>query len=221
MNGRDLLRAVDRNSLDSNALEKSSKWPRTERRAERIEHVLRRRQPDLTVILEDVHDRHNVSAVLRSCDAVGILDVHALYVAELPPKKRYARTTSGSATKWLRMHRHRSVEDCFDVVRASGKQVLVAALTEDAVDLHEVDFTKPTAVLFGNELRGASEEAIARADGALYIPMMGMVESLNISVACAVTLYEAQRQLAAAGRYDTPQLSEEEMAELREAWIRK
>jgi tRNA (guanosine-2'-O-)-methyltransferase len=221
MSDRTRLRAVDRNELDTADGSKRSRWPRTDRRAERVAHVLRQRQPDLTVILEDVHDRHNVSAVLRSCDAVGILDVHALYVSELPPRKKFARTSSGSATKWLRTHRHRTHDACFEAVRSGGAQVLVAALTDEAIDLHDVDFTKPTAVLFGNELHGASDEAISRADHAIYIPMMGMVESLNISVACAVTLYEAQRQRAAVGMYDSPRLSESEIADLTELWLKK
>jgi tRNA (guanosine-2'-O-)-methyltransferase len=216
-----IIRATERKTLVRKGEVKLSRWPRTSRRQTRIEQVLRRRQPQLTVILEDVHDRHNVSAVLRSCDAVGILDVHVVYVVEEPPKKAFARTTSGSAAKWMRIHRYDSVEDCFAAVRANGHRILVTALTEDASDLHDVDMTQPTALLFGNEHRGASPEAIAQADGALYIPMMGMVESLNISVACAVTLYEAQRQLAAAGRYDVAQLPESELIGLRDEWLKR
>jgi tRNA (guanosine-2'-O-)-methyltransferase len=216
-----IIRAIDRKGLTGDGEVKVSKWPRTSRRQTRIEQVLRRRQPQLTVILEDVHDRHNVSAVLRSCDAVGVLDVYVVYVHEEPPTKAFARTTSGSAAKWMRIHRYNSVEACFAAVRAHGHRILVTALTEEASELHAIDMTQPTALLFGNEHRGASREAIAQSDGALYIPMMGMVESLNISVACAVTLYEAQRQLAAAGRYDQPQLSESEIISLRDEWLRR
>jgi tRNA (guanosine-2'-O-)-methyltransferase len=219
--GDTIIRAIDRKALAATGEAKLSKWPRTSRRQTRIEQVLRRRQPQLTVILEDVHDRHNVSAVLRSCDAVGVLDVHVVYVHEEPPKKAFARTTSGSAAKWMRIHRYDSLESCFAAVRAQGHRILVTALTENASDLHDVDMTQPTALLFGNENRGASPEAIAQADGALYIPMMGMVESLNISVACAVTLYEAQRQLAEAGRYDQPQLSVAEIETLRDEWLKR
>lgn len=215
------IRAVERNDLDLSSEPKTSRWPRTSRRQERVEQVLRRRQVDLTVILEDVHDRHNVGAVLRSCDAVGILDVHLVYVIDQPPKQAFARTSSASAAKWMRIHRHESLEACVEAVRATGKKIFITALTEQAVDLHEVDMTQPIALLFGNEHRGASPSAIEQADGAFYIPMMGMVESLNISVACAVTLYEAQRQLAAAGRYDSPQLSEAEIASTLDEWLKK
>ncbi|MEJ7838608.1 MAG: RNA methyltransferase [Thermomicrobiales bacterium] len=212
---------MERNDLDLNTEVKISRWPRTSRRQERVEQILRQRQVDLTVILEDVHDRHNVSAALRSCDAVGVLDVHLIYVLDEPPRKAFARTSSGSAAKWMRIHRHDSIEGCFRVIRESGKKIFVTALTEDAVDLHDVDMTQPIALLFGNEHRGASADAVAQADGSLYIPMMGMVESLNISVACAVTLYEAQRQLAAAGRYSSPQLSEAEIAATLGDWLEK
>jgi tRNA (guanosine-2'-O-)-methyltransferase len=176
---------------------------------------------DLTVILEDVHDRHNVGAVLRSCDAVGVLDVHLVYAVDEPPRKQFAKTSSASAAKWMRFHWHESIEACYAAVRATGKRIMVAALTEDAVDLHDVDMTEPVALLFGNEHRGASPEAIAQADGAMYIPMMGMVESLNISVACAVTLYEAQRQLATAGRYESSGLSEAEISSILAEWLKK
>lgn len=215
------IRAVERNDLQLNREVKTSRWPRTSRRQERAEQILRQRQVDLTVILEDVYDRHNVSAVLRSCDAVGVLDVHLIYVLDEPPRKALARTSSGSAAKWMRIHQHDSVEGCFSKVRESGKKIFVTALTEDAVDLHDVDMTQPIALLFGNEHRGASPDAVAQADGSLYIPMMGMVESLNISVACAVTMYEAQRQLAEAQRYATPQLSETEISAMLQEWLEK
>jgi tRNA (guanosine-2'-O-)-methyltransferase len=221
MSGSDDIRAVERRTPGKQQEAKYSKWPRTDRRQRRIEQVLRRRQPDLTIILEDVHDAHNVSAVLRSCDAVGMIDVHVVYVRETPPRKSFDRTTSGSAAKWMRIHRHDSIERCFATVREAGMSILVTALTEEARDLHDVDMTAPVALLFGNEHRGASPEAIARADGAIYIPMMGMVESLNISVACAVTLYEAQRQRAAAGFYASPRLANEEIAALQDEWLKR
>ncbi|MDQ2682693.1 MAG: RNA methyltransferase [Chloroflexota bacterium] len=183
--------------------------------------VLRKRQPDLTVVLENVHDPHNIGAVLRSCDAVGTLTVHTVYTIEERPTRAYARSTSGSASKWIDVVHHNSIAECYAALRAAGLTVLVAALTESAQDLYESDLTGPVAVVFGNEQRGASEEAIAQADGALYIPMMGMVESLNISVACAVTLFEALRQRLAQGRYDSPALPDGELARLAEEWIRR
>jgi tRNA (guanosine-2'-O-)-methyltransferase len=212
------MRAANRQSLPPDPT-KTSKFPRTSRRAERIAHVLSRRQPDLTVVLENVHDPHNIGAVLRSCDAVGIMAVHTIYSIEERPARAYARTTSGSASKWIDVHHHDSVEDCYAALRAQGFRILVTALTETSVDLYDTSLVEPTAIVFGNEMRGASAEAIELADGALLIPMMGMVESLNISVACAVTLFEALRQRRAAGLYDQPSLSEAQLEQLQVDWL--
>jgi len=200
---------------------KTSKWPRTSRRQERVRQVLQRRRTTLTVVLEDVHDPHNASAVLRSCDGVGILDVHLVYVNEEPPRKSFARKTSGSAAKWIRLHFHDSIEACYERLRSEGKSIYATALGRESRDLYQVDLVKPAALVFGNEMRGVSEAGIAGADATVYIPMQGMVESLNISVACAVSLYEAMRQRRAVGAYDTPELSPEELAELEAEWLRK
>lgn len=183
--------------------------------------MLTRRQPDLTVILENVHDLHNVSAVLRSCDAVGVQAVHLVYTVEEPPTGALARTTSASAAKWIDIHWHESISDGYAAVRQAGMAVLCTALTEQSHDLFACDFRQPVALVFGNEMRGVSDEALAQADGAILIPMMGMVQSLNISVACAVTLYEALRQRAAAGLYDTPRLDEPTRNRLRDEWLRR
>jgi len=212
------MRAANRQTLPSDP-DKTSKFPRTSRRAKRIEHVLNRRQPHLTVVLENVHDPHNIGAVLRSCDAVGTLAAHTIYSVEERPSRAYARSTSGSASKWIDIHHHDSVEECYAALRASGFRIFVTALTEDSVDLYDAPFTEPTAVVFGNEKRGASSQAIEQADGAILIPMLGMVESLNISVACAVTMFEAMRQRRAAGRYDQPSLSEAQLKQLQIDWL--
>ena len=216
-----MIPARNRKELSAAGAIKTSRWPRTSRRQERIEGVLRRRQPTLTVVLEDVHDPHNASAVLRSCDAVGVLDVHLVYVREEPPRSSFGRTTSASASKWIRTHFHDSIEACYAVLRGQGFRILATAVQPESHDLYALDLTAPTAVVFGNETRGVSAEAIAGADGTVFIPMQGMVESLNISVACAVTLYEAMRQRRERGMYDTPQLEPGELAALREEWLRK
>ena len=198
---------------------KVTKFPRTTRRAERIADVLRRRQPDLTVVLENVHDPHNIGAVLRSCDAVGSLHVHTIYSIEERPERAYARSTSGSASKWIDVHHHDSVDACYRELRAAGYRVVVAALTDRSVGLYETDLSAPTALVFGNEHRGVSEEAIRLADQSMLIPMMGMVESLNISVACAVCLFEALRQRNNAGFYDVSRLPDGEIQRLSEEWL--
>jgi tRNA (guanosine-2'-O-)-methyltransferase len=214
-------RAQDRRELAKVLSAKTSKWPRTERRQMRIRRVLERRQPDLTVVLENVHDPHNVSAVLRSCDAVGVLKVHTIYGIEQPPERAYARTTSASAAKWIEVERHGSVDACYARLHELGFRVLATALTPESESLEEVDLTQPVALVFGNEMRGVSEEAVAMADGTIEIPMRGMIESLNISVACAVTLFEAARQRAAVGAYDRPKLAEGELQRLTDDWLRR
>ena len=215
--------ATDRNSLPATVpgAIKSTRFPRTDRRVQRIESVLARRQTSLTVVLEDVHDQHNASAVLRSCDAVGVLDVHLVYVHEEPPRRAFHRTTSGSAAKWLRMHFHPSVDDCYAYLRETGQRIYATALRDDTHDLYELDLTLPTALVFGNEQRGVSDRAIELADGTVSIPMQGMVESLNISVACAVSLYEAMRQRRSAGMYERPQLDDGTLQAIRDEWLRK
>lgn len=216
-------RAVDRNELPAVRAEdiKTSRFPRTSRRHERVRSVLTRRQPTLAVVLEDVHDPHNASAVLRSCDATGVLDVHLVYVHEEPPRKAFHRTTSASAAKWVRTHFHESIDSCYGALRARGFRILATALREETHDLYRVNLTDPVALVFGNEKRGVSDQGVDLADGTVGIPMQGMVESLNISVACAVSLYEAMRQRTAAGMYGTPQLSVEEMTSLEEEWLRR
>ena len=183
--------------------------------------TLRHRQPDLTVVLEDVHDPHNVSAVLRSCDAVGVLDVHLVYIHEELPRRAFARSTSGSAAKWLRTFTHGSVENCYTALRKQGSTILVSALGIERTTLFEIDLTQPVALVFGNEHRGVSAEAVTGADGTFVIPMMGMVQSLNISVACAVTLFEAMRQRQAADAYETQQLDEELYNSIAAEWLKK
>lgn len=209
------------NRSDFPELVKTSLFPRTTRRQERINAVLTRRQPSLTVVLEDVHDPHNVSAVLRSCDAVGVLDVHLVYVHDQPPRKSLNRTTSGSAAKWVRTHFHESIDACFGMLRLREFRIFAAGRRADTVDLYALDLVAPIALVFGNEQRGVSDHATSLADGTIGIPMQGMVESLNISVACAVSLYEAMRQRRFAGLYETPQLSEDEREALSHGWIGK
>lgn len=190
-----------------------------EKRYRRFLATLARRQPDLTVVLENVFDAFNVSAVLRTCDAVGIGAVHLLYDREKPP--RMLKGVSSSAQKWLHLPLHRSVEEAFRVLRAAGLGVYATGEDEGALAPAEVDFTRPTAILLGNENRGVSPEALAQADGVIYLPMRGMVQSLNVTVTAGMILYEAQRQRAEAGFYDAPRLPEGEWRALLERWLRR
>jgi tRNA (guanosine-2'-O-)-methyltransferase len=213
--------AIDRRALSTIGSEKTSKWPRTTRRQERVRSVLERRQPDLTLILENVHDPHNVSAILRSCDAVGVLTVHAVYSIEAPPPGMFARQTSASAAKWVDVVRHDSMSACVTELRAAGFQVLATALGQEARPLHAWDLTCSVALVVGNEMRGVSDEALALADGLVEIPMVGMVQSLNVSVASAVCLYEAFRQRLEAGAYDEPRLSAEDLMAMEQDWLKR
>ena len=181
--------------------------------------VLARRQPDLTIVLENVHDPHNISAVLRSCDATGVLTVHLVYTIEEWPV--LSRISSASALKWLEIVRHESVASCYASLRTQGLSILATHLDSDSHDLYKLDLTRPVALVFGNEHRGVSDEARELADASVVIPMMGMVQSLNISVACAVTLYEALRQRRTAGCYDAPNLSSEDRTARLGRWLQR
>ena len=185
-------------------------------RLAKIERALAHRQPTLTVVLENIHDAHNVNAILRSCDAVGVLKVHLLYTIESFP--RLELTPASGADKWLEYERHTSVEECFASLRSDGFQILATKLDTTARSLYDFDLTRNTAIVLGNEHRGISEEVSALADSLLYIPMMGMAESLNVSVASAVCLFEALRQRTQRGMMDVPQLSPEALGSKRLEW---
>ena len=176
-------------------------------RYNKIKAMLDQRQPDLTVCLETVHKSHNLSAIVRSCDAVGIHQVHAVF--EEKQRHMSASTASGSQ-HWLKINGHRTIEGAITTLKDQGMQILATHLSPTAVNFRDIDYTKPTAILMGNEQSGLTDEALALADQDIIIPMNGMVQSLNVSVAAALVLFEAQRQRQAKGMYDTPQLPREE-----------
>ena len=175
-------------------------------RYQRIRDVLEKRQTDLTVCLENVHKPHNVSAIVRTCDAVGIHRVHTVW----EKKYQFRRGTAVGSQQWVRQTNHDTIGEAMAALKGQGMQVLVTHVSDTAVDFRDIDYTKPTAVLFGQEKYGATDEAKAMADHDIVIPMMGMVQSLNVSVAAALVLYEAQRQRTIAGMYNTQQLPEQE-----------
>jgi len=164
----------------------------TPERYQRIFSVLEKRQTDLTVLMEQVHKEHNFSAILRTCDAVGIAEAHAI-----PPtrvKLKIHGNTSSGAGKWLAVQTHAGVEAAVGHLKDQGFIVVAVHPTDQAVDYRDVDFTRPIALMMGAELDGISPEGLALADETIVIPMRGMVQSLNVSVATAVVLYEALRQ---------------------------
>ena len=185
-------------------------------RSAKIDHALTHRQPGLTVVLENIHDSHNVNAILRSCDAVGVMQVHLVYTIEKFPKLELA--SASGADKWLEYQKHASVEECFATLRAEGFQVLATKLDPTAKQLYDFNLAQKTALVLGNEHRGISQAVVDQADSLLYIPMMGMAESLNVSVATAVCLFEALRQRRTAGMYAEPQLSPETLRSKRLEW---
>lgn len=189
----------------------------TDERAKKIQDVLDKRQPDLTVVLENVEDPHNISAVLRSCDAVGIMEVFTIHTKDTR-RKKFCRRTSSGAAKWMMTHQYFSLEECMKIVKERYQQVFSTHLGEQPKNLYDINFTLPTALVFGNERAGLSDEILTYCDGNFIIPQMGMISSLNISVACAVSIYEASRQKHLAGHYDHPRLNEQEIQALKKFW---
>ena len=191
----------------------------TARRIDRLRSVAASRQSGLTVVLEDIHDPHNAEAVFRSCDALGVQQVHLIFEREAPFKpRRIGKASSASANKWLSFAVHRSTSACLDALQASGYVLVAAAPPPRGCELAAADLTAPRlALLFGNEHRGLSEEALAAADQVMSIATVGMVRSLNLSVAAAICLFETTRQRAATGR--DFRLSTEEQAQLVAAWL--
>ncbi|MBL7725025.1 MAG: RNA methyltransferase [Chitinophagaceae bacterium] len=173
----------------------------TPERRDKLITVLSKRQPDLTVVLENVFDPHNISAVMRTCDAVGIQEVYILNT-KIPRHKKWGARSSSSAAKWLTIHQFENAAECFSSLRKRYSKILTTHLSSDAVGLYQIDMTQPIALVFGNEHSGVSDDIRALADGNFIIPQVGIIQSLNISVACAVTLYEAFRQKNNAGHYN-------------------
>ena len=188
----------------------------TPERRRRLDEVLRRRQPDLTIIAENLHKPRNFSAVLRTCDSVGIEQVH---VVPGTAKPRHFWHTSQGAEKWVSLNLHESARDACTSLRQGGFTVLAAHLSDQAVDYRDVDYTRPTALLMGTESFGVSDQALASVDQEIVIPMMGMSQSLNVSVACAVVLFEAQAQRLKAGMYEHSRMDPERYRRTRFEWL--
>ncbi len=185
-------------------------------RCARLDAVLARRQPDLTVFAENLHKPRNFSALVRTCDAVGINEMHVL------PGEDDHRThwnTSQGAEKWIGIHTHESLDSACTHLKTKGYNLIAAHLSDQAVDFRELDYTRATALVLGSELFGVSEQALAHVDQQILIPMMGVSQSLNVSVACAVVLYEAQRQRMAAGLYNRCRLDEKTLSRQRFEWL--
>lgn len=189
----------------------------TAERENKLVRVINQRQGNLTVVLENVQDPHNISAVMRTCDAVGIQDIYILNT-QIARHKKWGAKSSSSAAKWLTIHQFEDTKACIEALRRHYRTILTTHLASDARSLYEVDFTESIALVFGNEHEGVSEEIRSLSDGNFIIPQSGIIQSLNISVACAVTIYEAYRQKKLAGHYEQGSLGEEAKQQLKEAW---
>jgi tRNA (guanosine-2'-O-)-methyltransferase len=189
----------------------------TPERGKKLLSVLNKRQNDITIVLENVFDPHNISAVMRTCDAVGVQEIYVLNT-KIARHKKWGAKSSSSAVKWLTVHQFENNEECFAALRKKYTKILTTHLSADAVSLHGINFTDPLALVFGNEHSGVSDEVRDMADGNFLIPQVGIIRSLNISVACAVTLYEAFRQKNNAGHYAKRKLDEKHFGELFTKW---
>lgn len=187
----------------------------TPERFARLKQALARRQPDLTVLTEQVHKPHNLAAIARSCDAVGVMEIHAVN-----PRGRTSlpKGTASGSRDWVSLRPHARIGDAVSHLKANNFYIVAAHFSENSVDYRVPDYTRPTALLLGAELFGVSPEAAALADESVIIPMRGLVKSLNVSVAAALLLFEAARQREAAGCYAGTRLSPAEFDRLLFEW---
>ncbi|MBT8380566.1 MAG: RNA methyltransferase [Ignavibacteria bacterium] len=192
---------------------------RTEKRTEKIKQVISNRQPSLKLVLENIHDPHNVSAIFRTCDSAGIPNVSLIYNLEQFPK--IGKKSSASAFKWIEKEKFKTVNECYKKLHSCGFKIFASSISKDSKNLFDLNFTGKTAIVFGNEHRGLSNEAKDLADGKFFIPMFGMVQSLNVSVSAAISIYEALRQRLQKGMYNKTEYSETEMKKLIDVWTKK
>jgi len=186
------------------------------RRFQRLTTVLNQRQPDLTVVMDNVHKPHNLAAVIRTCDAVGILEAHAVSSSS---SIRLSQKAAGGCKRWVNIKTHKTIQDAYDCLRLQGFRIFAAHFDQQARDFRQFDYTLPTAIVVGAELDGISTAAVDHCDGTIIIPMVGLVQSLNVSVATALILFEAQRQRQKAGMYASPRLDRRTHERLLFEWL--
>lgn len=189
----------------------------TPERYNRLSAVINNRQPDLTVVLENVFDPHNVSAVMRTCDAVGIQEIYILN-DKIAPQKKWGYRSSSTASEWLTVHQFTDIVTCFTEVKKKYEKVYSTNFTNEANDVFDLNLTGSIALVFGNETLGVSDKVLRYSDGNFVVPQVGIIKSLNISVACAITLYEAFRQKRQQGHYKASRLGAVESDLLRKKW---
>jgi len=185
----------------------------------KIDAVLSRKQPNLQIFLDNISSSQNLSAIIRSCDGVGVLNFY--YASEDDCDMRIHKTITQGTHRWLNRKR---IANCEKVAflkekQSQGFMVVVTNFSSRAKSFREVDYTQPVVLVMGNEKEGVSEEVLAIADREIIIPMQGMAQSLNVSVATALLLYEAERQLSEKSYYTEPQLSQESICKIKEEWV--
>lgn len=195
------------------------KRERSESRVKKVNDVLAKKQPGLTLVLENVHDPHNIMAVLRTCDAVGVYEVHIIETRERTWNPKLGKNSSSGAKKWVIANTYQSIDACYERLRNEDKMIFTTHMAKDSKNLYELDLKQNVALVFGNEHYGVSHEAVEKADGNFLIPQFGMIQSLNISVACAVSLFEALRQRQNNGQYDKISFPKERYNSLVEEWL--
>ena len=173
-------------------------------RFQKIKDVLNKRQPDVTVILDNVHKPHNIAAILRSCDATGIGSIHSR--TKNSQVGLNLKAASGS-NHWVNVNFHNQLSELYKSLLKKNYNIFVANNSENAVDFREVTYTSETAIVLGAELDGVSKDSLSFAEKEIKVPIVGMVESLNVSVTNAVILYEIQRQREEAGLFKSRRLS--------------
>lgn len=189
----------------------------TPERYGKLNQVITMRQVNLTVVMENIEDPRNIAAVMRTCDSVGVQDLFILNYSQ-PHRKKWKYKSARSSAKWLTLHQLTSVDECMEILKKNQFKIYTTQLSTDAKSLYDIDFTDNIALVFGNEQDGVSDAITNLADGNFLIPQVGMIQSLNISVACAVSLYEAFRQKSIAGHYQQASLPADRIIQLKTEW---
>ena len=190
----------------------------TEERINKAKQVLSFRQPDLRVVLEEVTNTHNASAVVRTCDAAGIMYVEIISATMEPFPVN--RAISTRAEKWLKLNYYSSTTECLKHLKKEGFSIAATHLKEESIPYTSLDYTAPTVIVFGNESEGISEEALELSDHVIKIPMVGMVQSLNLSVSVGIILYEAMKQRKEKGYFADSRLSTGEFQSFLNQWLK-
>lgn len=189
----------------------------------KLQEVVRKRQWNLTIVLENVHDPHNLGAVMRSCEAIGIPEIYILYTKQTHNSARYiGRNATSGVGKWITPHFYDDLDECMREVKAKYKRVLTTNLYEGAASIYDTDFESSVAIVLGNEKEGISKELMHFSDGNIIVPIHGMAESLNVSVATSIIVFEAARQRMKAGLYEQPfDLNDSKMSETWQNYLQQ